>query len=69
MTEGSVEATAVKTSVDEVLAQELVERAWSEGVELVGPGGLLTGLTKSALEAEMDEHLGIRSTLRRAATG
>lgn len=47
---------------DEALAQELVERARSEGVELVGPGGLLTGLTKTvletALEAELDEHLG-----------
>jgi hypothetical protein len=33
--------------VDEALAQELVARARSEGVELVGPGGLLTGLTKT----------------------
>lgn len=44
------------------LAQELVEKARSEGVELVGPGGMLTGLTKSvletALEAEMSEHVG-----------
>ncbi len=44
------------------LAQELVEAARADGVELVGPGGLLTGLTKtvleSALEAEMNEHLG-----------
>jgi transposase-like protein len=44
------------------LAQELVERARAEGVDLVGPGGLLTGLTKTvletALEAEMSEHLG-----------
>jgi putative transposase len=49
-------------SPDEALAQELVERARSEGTALVGPGGLLTGLTKSvletALEAELDEHLG-----------
>jgi transposase-like protein len=48
--------------VDETIAQELVERARSEGVELVGPGGLLTGLTKTvletALDAELDEHLG-----------
>ena len=48
--------------VDEALAQELVDRARSEGVELVGPGGLLAGLTKpvleSALEAEIDDHLG-----------
>jgi putative transposase len=44
------------------LATELVERARAEGVDLVGPGGLLTGLTKTvletALEAEMSEHLG-----------
>jgi putative transposase len=39
-----------------------VERARAEGVDLVGPGGLLTGLTKTvletALEAEMSEHVG-----------
>ena len=44
------------------LAQELVEQARAEGVELVGAGGLLARLTKSvletALEAEMSEHLG-----------
>ena len=44
------------------LAQDLVEAARAEGVELVGPGGLLTGLTKTvletALDAEMNEHLG-----------
>ncbi|MHA6793781.1 IS256 family transposase (plasmid) [Pseudonocardia bannensis] len=44
------------------LAQELVEQARAEGVELVGPGGLLTGLTKTvletALQAELTEHLG-----------
>src|SRR5215831_16692579 len=44
------------------LAQQLVEKARVDGVELVGPGGLLSGLTKSvletALEAEMSEHLG-----------
>ena len=53
---------SVGVTVEEALAQELVERARSEGVELVGPGGLLTGLTKTvletALEAELDEHLG-----------
>jgi putative transposase len=47
---------------DEELAQRLVERARSEGVELVGPGGLLTDLTKTvletALEVEMEDHLG-----------
>jgi len=51
------------SSIDqEQLARELVERARAEGVELVGPGGLLSGLTRTvletALEAEMSEHLG-----------
>jgi hypothetical protein len=51
------------TSLDQQrLAQELVDKARADGVELVGPGGLLTGLTKSvletALEAEVSEHLG-----------
>jgi putative transposase len=44
------------------VAHDLVDRARSEGVHLVGPGGLLTGLTKSvletALEVEMADHLG-----------
>jgi putative transposase len=54
------EESAART--EETIAQELVERARSEGTALVGPGGLLTGLTKTvletALEAELDEHLG-----------
>jgi putative transposase len=44
------------------LAQELVQQARAEGVQLVGEGGLLAGLTKavveSALEEEMSDHLG-----------
>src|SRR6202165_1381955 len=44
------------------LAAELVARAESDGVSLVGPGGLLAGLTKrvleAALEGEMTEHVG-----------
>jgi transposase-like protein len=44
------------------LAQQLVEQARAEGLELVGPGGLLTGLTKTvletALQVELTEHLG-----------
>jgi putative transposase len=47
---------------DEQVAKDLVERARSEGAQLVGPGGLLTGLTKTvletALEVEMEDHLG-----------
>ncbi len=48
--------------VDRALAEELVEQARVDGVELVGPGGLLSQLTKqvleTGLEVEMDEHLG-----------
>jgi putative transposase len=50
--------------VDEQLVRELAERARAEGVSLTGPGGLLGRLTKvvleSALEGEMDAHLGYR---------
>jgi transposase-like protein len=60
--DSSAEVEGAERTVEETIAQELVERARSEGVELVGPGGLLTGLTKTvletALDAELDEHLG-----------
>jgi transposase-like protein len=55
--------TPVPTQIDQQqLARELIEKARAEGVDLVGPDGLLAGLTKTvletALEAEMSEHLG-----------
>jgi transposase-like protein len=44
------------------IAEQLAQRAKDEGVELVGPGGLLQRLTKqvleTGLEVEMSEHLG-----------
>ena len=44
------------------LAEQLVTTARTQGVELTGPGGLLTGLTRqvleTALETELGEHLG-----------
>ena len=44
------------------LADRLVAAARTQGVELTGPGGLLTGLTKqvleTALDVELSEHLG-----------
>ena len=50
-----------KVAPDSVAAQ-LIEQARAEGVSLVGPGSPLAALTKqvleSALEAELDEHLG-----------
>ena len=43
-------------------ADELVERARTEGVELTGDGGLLTALVRqvlqTGLEVELTEHLG-----------
>ncbi len=50
------------SAADEELARQLAERARAEGLSLTGPGGLLGRLTKvvleSALEGEMDAHLG-----------
>ena len=44
------------------LAEQLLAQAKEQGVDLVGPNGLLNQLTKNvletALEAEMSEHLG-----------
>jgi putative transposase len=54
--------TAVVSGRIEDMAVALMERARADGVNLVGPGGLLQSLAKgvleSALEAELDEHLG-----------
>jgi transposase-like protein len=54
---------SMATQIDQQqLARELVDAARADGVELVGPGGLLTGLTaavlETALQAEMSDHLG-----------
>ena len=57
----SIEPMANEIDQQQV-AEDLVERARSEGVELAGPDGMLTGLTKNvletALESDMSEHLG-----------
>jgi putative transposase len=51
-------------AADEDLVRQLAAQAQAEGVSLTGPGGLLGRLTKvvleSALEGEMDSHLGYR---------
>ena len=48
--------------LDVRIAQELIDQARAQGVSLVGPGGLLSQITRTvrqtALEAEMSEHLG-----------
>jgi putative transposase len=52
----------VLDAVDEQLIQQLADRARAEGLQLTGEGGLLARLTKtvieSALEGELDDHLG-----------
>jgi transposase-like protein len=57
----SIEAMTPQVDQQE-LAEQLVEQARADGVELIGPGGLLTGLTSkvlnTALDVEMAEHLG-----------
>ena len=62
----------MRSPEDRQLAEELVERARRDGVELVGPGGLLPELTKNVLEAgleaEMSEHSATTSTTRPGAT-
>ncbi|WP_231400070.1 IS256 family transposase [Longispora fulva] len=49
-------------AVDAQLVRQLADRARAEGLQLTGEGGLLARLTKvvieSALEGEMDDHLG-----------
>jgi hypothetical protein len=44
------------------VAQDLVDRARSEGVKLVGLGGLLTGFTKSILDYDVEIRRVICST-------
>jgi hypothetical protein len=46
------------TELDRELAEQLVARARTEGVNLVGENGLLKGLVKLVLEAELTDHLG-----------
>jgi transposase-like protein len=60
--EAEVTTGQVPAGLDVQLAAELIERAKAQGVSLVGPDGLLAGITKTvlqaALDAEMTEHLG-----------
>ena len=59
---GVEEEPAERSDQDRELAEQLVEQAKDEGLDLVGPDGVLTGLTKrvleAGLEAEITEHLG-----------
>src|SRR6478672_9828250 len=57
----TLESVAIEVDHKE-LAEQLLAQAKEQGVELVGPNGLLNQLTKNvletALDAEMAEHLG-----------
>src|SRR3954449_9935917 len=57
----TLESVAIDVDHKE-LAEQLLAQAKEQGVELVGPNGLLNQLTKNvletALDAEMTEHLG-----------
>ena len=55
MTQESVSAVRLTEAQEDEIARGLVARARSEGVELVGPDGLLSGLTKRVLEAALEE--------------
>lgn len=56
------EGVAGPPDLDVRLAHELIEQARRSGVFLVGPDGLLAGVTRTvlqtALDIEMTEHLG-----------
>ena len=43
--------------VDEELADQLLGRAQAEGVELLGPDGLLSQVTKAVLERALAEEM------------
>ena len=62
MTDVTPMMSAVDDAVDEELVRQLTERARADGLRLTGEGGLLQKLTKlvveSALDGEMDDHLG-----------
>ncbi|MQA17423.1 MAG: IS256 family transposase, partial [Pseudonocardiaceae bacterium] len=60
--ESTIVAEDAVDGVDEQLIEQLADRARAEGLQLFGEGGLLARLTKtvveSALETEMEDHLG-----------
>jgi hypothetical protein len=60
--EQAAAAEAIAQALDPALVARLAAQARTQGVQLLGRGGVLQQLTKrfleAALEAEMDEHLG-----------
>ncbi len=68
-----IEPVMLGEDEEQVLAQQLVAQAKAAGIDLVGPGGLLAGLTRQVLETALDEelteHLGCPPGQRDAETG
>lgn len=66
----TIEVVDLNDEDRQALVQRLVDQARAEGVDLVGPDGLLAGLTKqvleTALEEELTEHLGYEHSDRAA---
>ncbi len=58
----AVPPPVLRDASNDELVRQLAERARAEGLRLTGEGGLLAQLTKrvveSALEGELDDHLG-----------
>ncbi|SCC41216.1 Transposase, Mutator family [Gordonia sp. v-85] len=58
----TADAVRELSKAEQALVSDLVRSSRAQGVALTGPGGLLKALTKSVLEAaldeEMTEHLG-----------
>ena len=57
MTEMAAQGVEVGRAERQEIAHRLVDQARAEGVQLIGPGGLLTGLTKTVLETALEEEL------------
>lgn len=68
-----IEPVTLDEDEKQALAQQLVAQAKAAGIDLVGPDGLLTGLTKQVLETALDEelteHLGYPPGQREAKSG
>lgn len=68
-----IEPVMLDEDEKQALAQQLVAQAKAAGIDLVGPDGLLTGLTKQVLETALDEelteHLGYPPGQREAKMG
>lgn len=60
-----IDSMELLTQTRQELAAELVAKARAEGVELTGPDGLLSGLTKRVLEGALEAELTERPRPRR----